>query len=159
MLASGLMKGFALTLVLAGTCLGQNGLEIPANPVAPATPGGFERRNTGSGSGVGVRAKEVPRETRKIQYIAVTGPRVWNSADGRVVRAAMLAYEPGPVPENVSKPLTLVKDGKIRLLLETRKMVTELPLEKLSKDDQSFVEKLVAAQKRAGEKEAEKAEE
>lgn len=135
--------------VLSGVCLGQGAVEIPPSPVTPATPTGFETRGTGSGSGVGVRVKEVERKVKKVHYIAVTESRVWTSADGRLVRAALLAYEQGPVREDSSEPLTLVRDGKIRLLLEKRKQLVEYALEKLSKADQAHVKKLVAAQERA----------
>lgn len=148
------MKVVVLLLALAGGSLAQRALDVPANPVTPANPGKFTTRSIGGGSGAGIGVQEIQREpvkkvTKVVEYIAVTDQRIWTSADGREVRAAMLAYEPGPVPKEVTKPLTLVRNGKIRLFLEKRKQVTELALAKLSKDDQAFVKMQVEARRQA----------
>lgn len=151
-LAFSMTKLLLPLLALAISCWGQDQVVIPPSPVTPSTPKESETRINGSGSGVGAGIRQQKREPRKIHYIAVTESRIWTSGDGRIVRASMLAYEPGPLPQGSSKPLTLVRDGKIRLLLDAKKTVSEYPLEKLSKEDQAFVEKQVAARKQAAEK-------
>jgi hypothetical protein len=127
------------------------GLRAQNQPVSPYFPPGFETRDTGhdqdtSGS-LKIRPRPAP-QTVKVTYVMVSDERDWRNLDGRVIRASLLAFDRKP-GESDDALLTLVRDGKVRLLLEGRKKVTEYPLSKLSQPDQAFVKERVEAQARA----------
>ncbi len=98
------------------------------------------------GSGFGIypaKQKERPQKIIKhITYMAASPKRSWTSTDGKTIVAALLAFDPDP-----KKPKTpvIVKDGKIRLLKGNKPFV--LPLTRLQKTDQDYVQKIATAAK------------
>lgn len=109
------------------------------------TPTAFETRNLGdTGSGaVVVRPQSPPeKKTIKITYTAACPMRDWTNAAGQVIRATLIAYDREP-DAPADAPLTLVREGKIRLWVEGGKTLTEYPLSKLGSADQAFVKGLV----------------
>ncbi|BCX47032.1 hypothetical protein HAHE_09400 [Haloferula helveola] len=125
--------------------------EIGKSPTAFETEG-----NGGAARGsVSIRKTRPDQAPKKITYIAVCDVRDWKNKEGQVIRACMLAFERNPAdPE--TKPLTLVSEGKVRLLLEGRKQFNLYPLSNLSEEDQNFVDGLIRARKAAAEAAAEK---
>ncbi len=118
-------------------------------PVTPATPEAFKKRDIGSGLGGGVvGVQRVKTKAKTIQYIAVSEPRPWKNKDGKVVTASLIAFEEG-LPEEVKRPLTLVKDGKIRLLVSGKSKASLLSLTKLDEASQDFVKAVDAKNKEA----------
>ena len=140
---------------------------VPGMPVViPATPGGFTRRVdgssgfgvSGSGGGFGVNSQPKTQEktVRTITYIALSEARQWKSADGRKLLGKLIAFEdvtvevkiaPGQQPQPAAPPQmpdkpTVVRDGQARLLINTKP--SEVPLTRLSEDDQKFIEALRA---------------
>jgi hypothetical protein len=143
----------------------------PGAPVViPATPGGFTTRVNGPGSsslgvsgsgssGLGItsRPKTQEKTVRTITYVALSEPRQWQSADGKSLLGKLIAFEdmtvevklaPGQQPQPAAPPAipdkpTVVRDGKARLLVDTKPF--EVLLTRLSEEDQKFIENIRAA--------------
>lgn len=126
--------------------------------VVPATPGKFTTRTiSGGGStataSVGFVAPARPPTTvRTTTYIALGESRQWKSTDGKSLLGKLIAFEdlvvetkiesgakpaPAPPPALPDHP-TVVRDGKARLLIDTKPF--EVPLERLSDEDRKLVE-------------------
>ncbi len=124
-------------LVVSLTSFGA--LRAQTVPVTPATPTEFKKRDLGGSLGSGVvgikRAKTKPVV---ISYVAVTKARAFVSKEGKSITAQLVAFEEGD-PAKLKRPLTLIKEGQIRLLVNGRGKASVLPLTKLSEDDQAFV--------------------
>ena len=137
-----------LALASAGTARSQ---------VVPATPKKFATRSisgggsTGSAS-VGLTAPKPQTTVRTTTYIALGDARQWKSTDGKSLLGKLIAFEdlvvetklengaksaPAPPPAMPDKP-TVVRDGKARLLIDTRPF--EVPLDRLSDEDRKLVE-------------------
>lgn len=141
-----------LTLLL----LLPSSFSIAQVPVSPT-----QRPITGGGSAsIGV-APQPPGKTlvKTITYITLSESRQWTSSDGKSLLAKLIAFE-DIVTESTDKPdanqsaamptntPTLIKDGKVRLLVNRKPF--ELALDKLSQPDRDFVENLRSAmQKKA----------
>jgi hypothetical protein len=127
--------------------------------VVPTTPTQFSKRPIGGNGGAAVGLVTPPKPepvVRMTTYVSLTPPRQWTSNDGKPILAKLIAFEDLVVettqaaaataqpqmPKLTGKP-TVVKDGKVRLLKD--KQPFEVPLERLSKPDQEFVEKLKTA--------------
>jgi len=136
--------------------------EIPANPLV--TPKKSPARAVGGGVDPGVKvdpAKKDPN-VRYVSHIVLYQNRYWTSAEGKPLEAKLIAFEDlvADVPKGASEPVmstppenpTVVRDGKVRLLVD--KKPVELALERLSQQDQEFVEQIKAslAKKAAGKK-------
>ena len=67
-----------------------------------------------------------------------------------------MAFEEGDVAK-AKRPLTLIKEGNIRLLVKGRGKASVLPLNKLSDDDQAFVKAVDEANKAAAKQQKKKA--
>jgi hypothetical protein len=117
--------------------------------VVPANPRDWTTRNIDGGNSVSGNVKEVERQPRKITYVAVCETRDWKNSDGRTIQAALVAWEEGEAAKG-RLDLTLLQDGKVRLLLPGNR-VTPYPLAKLSEDDRKFIDGLVRARKQAEE--------
>ncbi|MEI6535455.1 MAG: hypothetical protein WCN98_08960 [Verrucomicrobiaceae bacterium] len=126
--------------------------------VVPATPKKFTTRMTGGGgaSDIGVATIPKPQEktVRTITYVSLSETRQWKSSEGKTLLGKLIAFEdlvvetkisanaqpsaatPPPMPE---KP-TVVRDAKARLLIDSKPY--ELPLDRLSDDDQKFIENI-----------------
>lgn len=115
-------------------------------PVTPASPTEFKRRNLGGTLGSAVTGvRQVKPKTVTIQYIAVSDKRTFVSTEGKKVTAHLLAFEDGGAAPSEA-PLTLIKEGKIRLLVDGNTKPNVLPLTRLRPEDQAFVKALEKAQ-------------
>lgn len=136
-----------LSLLWLGLCAAE--AQTRPVPVTPAHPSEFGKRRLGatlenSGVSVGVSPRPRPAEPRKtvrLQYIGLTPPRVWTSVKGSSIVASLVAFEEGR-PEDIEDPLTVVRDGKVRLLKQERTRPYLLALDGLSEEDRRFVRQL-----------------
>ena len=135
-----LVCGLAASLALAAA-------PDPDFPVKrPAyTPQAFETRNTGETSEEEANIEIRKTTPRKIKFTAVSAYRNWRDTEGKVIIARLLAFESGD-RSNDDKPLTLIRDGKVRLLVANGTRISELPMTRLSAADQAFVRGLNASQ-------------
>ena len=109
----------------------------------PKTPTAFETEDTGQvAEGIAEFLKEKGKKV-KLHFIALTDSREWRDKKGKVTLARLLAFE-----ESLGMEGTVVRDGQVRLLVDGAKVFSLLPLSKLSQNDQDFVRKLVAEQKK-----------
>ena len=120
-------------------------------PVSPATPGGFTTRSTGDlSSGTSVTSKKAPPKPIKVSYTIVGELRQWTNTKGASIHARLLAFETGdPAKADPNRVLTLIRDGKIRLLVEGKNTFNELQLSTLSSPDQEYVTELVKTRNEA----------
>lgn len=118
-------------------------------PMPPAGKGESREIGRGGTIGGGIREdRETPeKKTVRITYIAVTPERSWTDAKGRSMTGALLAFESGgekqPAPEN----LTLIREGKVRLLRKGAEEPSIFPLAQLSEEDQEYIRKIDEARK------------
>ena len=142
--------GIVIPLVLAISASAQ---------VVPTTPTKFDMRRLGdaSSSSAGVSATPKPPQTtyREVTYISLSPLRQWKSTDGKSLLGKLIAFEdfvvtttgaaPDPkaaAPQMPAKP-TVVRDGKARLLIESKAF--EVPLERLGEEERKFIEQLQTA--------------
>ena len=138
-------------LVICGPAQAQN------FPVTPATPTEFKKRDIGGSLGTAVIGV---REAKAItyHYIAVSDKRAFVSSEGKKITAQLIAFDEGS-PDKVNRPLTLIKDGNIRLLVSGKQRASVLPLTRLREEDQDFVKAIDEAnqatvvKKKEGDKE------
>jgi len=148
-------------------------LAVPLSAqVVPATPQQFSTRSTGgvsTGSGgtdIGVKpGGQTPRPVvREISYISLSEARQWTSNDGRPLIGKIIAHEQqervlqegettqaAVEPEFPKRP-TVIRDGKVRLLIQQKPF--DIPLERLSQEDQDFImalDQAIAKQAASGE--------
>ncbi|CAN5912320.1 hypothetical protein BH11VER1_BH11VER1_18450 [soil metagenome] len=131
-------------------------LSVAQVPISPN-----QRPISGGGSAsVGV-VPQAPVKTivKTITYITLSEARQWTSSDGKTLLAKIIAFEDivtesadkSEAQQTATMPTTtptLIKDGKIRLLVNRKPF--ELALDKLSQPDRDFVENLRSAiQKKA----------
>lgn len=112
------------------------------DPELPKTPTSFETRNTSGTEEVEVSIEKQEGKATKVTLIAVTESRDWKDTTGKVIRGRLLAFEAA-----TSEEAHLVRDGKIRLLVDGAKRYSLLPLGKLSAEDRNHVSILAAARK------------
>jgi hypothetical protein len=136
----------AIWLSLAAVSYGQ--LTLPPNP------GDVVRRKLGEGGGVtGAGASSVnispltpaPR-TIVIHYVAVSAMRAWTNAEGKTMTARLLAFS--APKEGQAGPVEVIRDGKVRFLLEQGKTPVDYPLASLSQPDQIDIKAIAQAAKR-----------
>ena len=118
--------------------------------VVPATPKKFTTRGTGSGkgglqTGASIQAKRAEPE-KKIVRITLVGPRrAWTNIEGKKIEASLAAFSaPG---EGEAGVVEVIRDGKIRLLLDNQNLPVEYPLANLSQDDQFYAKSAAQAVK------------
>jgi hypothetical protein len=122
--------------------------------VTPAHPDRFTNRPTGgvATGGVEVLPKDggAPKTVRYVTHIVLSTNRFWTNPDGKIVEAKLIAFEdmiteapkgaePPPNPAPPESP-TVVRDGKIRLLIKNKPVVSALS--RFSAADQEFVEQV-----------------
>ncbi len=142
----------ACGLALAGVLTAQ---DIPHNPLLPKGPQRPITRPTGGGtdSGVTIGPKgNQPAKNRYVTHVVLSESRIWQSADGKTLDGKLLAFEdvvsevpagaPAPAAPEPPKQPTVVKDGKVRLLVGRKPF--EIPLSRLIKADQDFIEQIRA---------------
>lgn len=135
-------------------------VEIPANP--NVSPKKFTTRAVGGGVNPGVSldpAKLANPNVRYITHIVLYDNRFWTNTEGKPLEAKLIAFEDlvAEVPTDSTEPTvppppanpTVIRDGKVRLLVN--KKPVELALNRLSQQDQEFIEQIkVAVAKKAG---------
>ncbi|MEY4485026.1 MAG: hypothetical protein RL693_2478 [Verrucomicrobiota bacterium] len=127
--------------------------QVPVSPTQRPISGG------GSAS-VGVAPKPPEKPVIKtITYITLSEARQWTSNDGKPLLAKLIAFEDvvtgstgnSDATQTPVIPVTgptLIKDGKVRLLVNRKPF--ELALDRLSPSDRDFIESTrVAIQKKA----------
>jgi hypothetical protein len=146
------MKFIFLTLLLSHLSFGQ--------PIFPGTPGHPIKRSGGGldQPGVSIVPGDQPKITKYTIHVVLSEVRPWQSSDGKTLEGKLIAFEdvtmeaptdgaPPPAPAAPKNP-TLVRDGKVRLMIG--KTAFEIPLTRLSADDQAFIEeKRLAMEKKA----------
>lgn len=101
------------------------------------------------GGGVTVEPKPQPL-SRFVTHLVLSESRVWTSTDGKTLTGKLIAFEDliaeapkgsttPPMPTPPPHP-TVVRDGKIRLLIDQK--TREVPLDRVSLTDQTLVEKI-----------------
>lgn len=146
-----------LWIWLASLMAGSAQVEIPNNPMVG--PKKYETRKVGGGVDPGATIESIEKGRpstgvqRYLTHIVLYEPRIWTSGDGRTVSATLIAFEDleaeapvgGPPPQMPAPPErpTVVKDGKIRLLVNQK--VMEMVLTSLSIDDQEFIDRMRVA--------------
>lgn len=129
-------------------------LDIPGNPMV--APKKFTTRPVGGGVNPGVVVEPGKTATPKVRYtthIVLYPYRMWSSTEGKPLEAGLIAFEDlvaealkgsaEPVmPEPPANP-TLIRDGKIRLLVKQKPV--EISLDRLSLADREFIDQMKAA--------------
>lgn len=127
--------------------------DFPGNPTVG--PKKYTTRKVGGEIDPGAKL-ETPAENGSVRYVShivLHASRIWLSVDGKPVTAKLIAFEDmvaevpkggaePPMPEPPRKP-TVVKDGKVRLLVERK--AYEVPLERLVPGDQELIEGIRSA--------------
>jgi len=117
--------------------------------VTPAHPKKFKTRDIsgGSSTGVGIVSQQ-PQSKRVItvNFTAVTPLRVWTNLEGRGMQARLLAFS--APQEGETGPVEVIRDGKVRFLLEKAIKPTDYALDQLSGPDQTYIKNLAEAARR-----------
>jgi hypothetical protein len=129
--------------------------DIPLNPLLPKSPHRPITRPTGGGTNSGVsigNKSDQPAKNRYVTHVTLSESRFWQSVEGKTLDGKLLAFEDvvtevpagASIPEPPAPPkvLTVVKDGKVRLLVAKKSF--EIPLSRLVKADQDFIEQIRA---------------
>jgi len=137
-------------VLLAGTLMAG----LAAAQVVPANPDNFTKRSIGGTTTGGVeilpKDGDAPQKVRYVTYIILSVDRFWTGAGGKLVQGKLIAFEdmvteapkgaaPPPNPTAPEEP-TVVRDGKIRLLINNKPVV--VPLTRFSAGDLEFVEQV-----------------
>lgn len=141
-------------LLFAGVISSPAQTDFPGNPLVG--PKKYTKREVGGAvaePGAVVKEPGDSGRARYITHIILYDVRFWTSVEGKPLAGKLIAFEDlvVEVPAGTSAPEippappkpTLVRDGKIRLLVE-RKPV-EVPLAKLSWQDREFIDGIQAA--------------
>ena len=112
------------------------------DPELPKTPTSFETRNTSGTEEVEVSIEKQEGKATKVTLIAVTESRDWKDTQGKVIRGRLLAFEAA-----TGEDAHLVRDGKVRLLVDGAKRFNLLSLGKLSAEDRTHIGLVAAARK------------
>ncbi|MEO5915654.1 MAG: hypothetical protein ABIS50_15575 [Luteolibacter sp.] len=154
---------FPLTVVaLLTTSAVRAQMDLPGNPTV--TPKTFKTRAVGGGLDPGATVDPGEKANPKVRYvthIVLFDSRFWTSVDGKPLEAKLIAFEDlvAEAPKGSAEPVmpappahpTVVRNGRIRLLVN--KKPVEVALDKLSRQDQEFVDQIKAAlAKKAEEK-------
>lgn len=125
----------------------------------PATPKNFTKRSlsdTGSSGGnitFGPKSPPAESKVRYVTHVSLSESRQWHSADGKSLLGKLISFDdiivettkgaPAPAAPAMPGNPTVVKDGKARLLVNSKPY--ELPIERLSQPDREFIENIRAA--------------
>ena len=127
---------------------------VAAAQVVPAHPEEFTKRSIG---GVSTGAVEVlprnggnPQSVRYVTHIVLSVDRFWTSTEGKLIQGKLIAFEDmvtaapkgAEAPPNPTPPEspTVVRDGKIRLLIKNKPVAVSLS--RFSAGDMEFVEQV-----------------
>lgn len=128
--------------LLAGSIGSAVAQDQDQDPSLPKTPTAFETRNTGGTEEGEVSIEKQEGKTTRVTFTAVTASRDWKDVTGKVVRGRLLAFDAAE-----GEVADLVRNGKVRLLVDGAKRFSLLPLEKLSTEDRAHIGILAAARK------------
>ena len=135
----------SLLLLSLGSASAQNQIF----PVTPAHPTDFETRDLGTNkSAVATSSNPEPPKKIRLSFTAVSKSRAWTNATGETVKGRLMAFEAGDHSQS-DQLLTVVKNGKVRLLVDGRNAFNLVPLTNLIKADQEYVKGLVEARRQA----------
>jgi len=114
----------------------------------PATPTKFETRGIGDsvkgGSSVGFTPSKPQVVVKTITHIVLGEPRQWKMADGKFFIGKLIAFEDivivgnAPAPATVPKNPTVVRDGKARVLVNSKPF--EIALDRLGGEERKLIE-------------------
>lgn len=137
-------------------------VEIPSNPTV--TPKKFATRKVSGGVDPGASVdpgKSSAPVVRNVTHIVLYQERGWTSTEGKTLEAKLIAFEDmvstspaagvAPVMPPPPEHPTVVRDGKVRLLIDRKPVV--VALEKLSEADRQLIatlESSLAAKPPAG---------
>lgn len=149
-----------LLVLLAAT------VSLSAQVVLPTTGKKFETRTINGSSGSGgvsinnTTKPAAPTKTKLTSYFMLGEPRQWKSTDGRSLLGTIITFEESVIEFDAANPAaareavekappaklpekpTLIRDGKVRLLVN--KKPVEVPLDLLSDADRTYVNDLNA---------------
>ncbi len=123
-----------------------------AAQAVPATPTKFDTRRLGDaasgGASVNVTLPRTQTTVRTITHIVLGEPRQWKMTDGKFFIGKLIAFEDlvaegNAAPLAAPKNLTLVRDGKARVLVNAKPF--EVALERLGADERKFIEETRSA--------------
>jgi hypothetical protein len=127
-------------------------LPAPAQ-VIPATPKKFATQGIGDAQGtnsVGFKTAPPQVTVKTTTHIVLGEPRQWKMSDGKFFVGKLIAFEDivtagnaGTTPPVVPKYPTVVRDGKARMLVNSKPY--EVALERLGPEERKFVEDTRAA--------------
>lgn len=132
-----------LVMAVMGVASGFAVAEEEQDPRLPKTPTAFETRNLSKNSESVATVRKVDGKTKKVRVVAVTQSREWKDSGGKVIMARLLAFDPVKKEEAL-----LIRNGKVRLLVDGAKSFNLLPLTKLGVEDQAYIKGLAAARKK-----------
>jgi hypothetical protein len=150
------MKIFLITACLGLACLSPvlAQFDIPGNPMV--APKKSAMRPVGGGVNTGTVVEPAKSGVPKVRYtahIVLHASRMWSNTEGKPLEAGLLAFEDlvSEVPQGSAQPVmpappanpTLIRDGKIRLLVKQKPV--EVALDRLSQADREFIDQMKAA--------------
>lgn len=129
-------------------------LDVPDNPMV--NPKKFTTRPIGGGVNAGITVEPGKAPATKVRYtthIILYQNRMWSNTEGKPLEAGLLAFEDlvaespngkaAPIMPEPPKNPTLIRDGKIRLLVKQKPV--EIALDRLSVADREFIDQMKAA--------------
>ncbi len=119
-----------------------------AQTTVPSTPGEFLKRKLGeSGSGstgtASTGVKPAAPKTIVIHYVSVSPLRQWSNTEGKTMMARLLAFS--APKEGEQGPVEVIREGKVRFLLNGGKEPIDYPLSNLSRIDQTEIKRIAEA--------------
>lgn len=128
-------------------------MDVPYNPTVD--PKGYRTRSAGGNIDPGAKIVQPPKQAnvRYVTHVVLYDTRIWTSAQGKPLEAKLIAFEDliveGPkggaqpvAPNPPAKP-TVVRQGKVRLLVNNKPVA--VGLDTLSEGDQDFVRDIQTA--------------
>ena len=128
--------------------------DIPGNPMVG--PKKSTTRAVGGGVNTGAvvePGKSAVPNVRYTTHIVLYEYRMWSNTEGKPLEAGLIAFEDlvAEVPKGSAAPVmpdppanpTLIRDGKIRLLVKNKPV--EIALDRLSLSDREFIDQMKAA--------------
>lgn len=128
--------------------------DIPGNPMV--TPKKIATRPIGGAVNPGAVIEPRDASAPKVRYtthIILYPYRMWSNTEGKPLEAGLIAFEDlvAVAPKGTAEPIlpeppknpTLIRDGKIRLLVKQKPV--EIALDQLSRADREFIDQMKAA--------------
>lgn len=150
--------GIGLAIVMG---LGPGSPDIRGQTVPPPNPNQISRRKIGEDGGGGSASVNVTpgtpaaaARTVVIQYTAVSPMRQWTNVEGKTMIARLLAF--AAPAEGEAGPVEVIREGKVRFLLDRGTDPIDYPLIQLSQPDQIDIKAIAQAARRGSPAESEK---